>query len=314
MLRLILPLIALAFFTPKSEATYSDFSYSYKHQYGKDKYHYWDKKEHKGYSNGHHQGDHRNCNAPSAMDLGAADDFMIATGGYGSVTLGAGSTVDGNVGAGFVLNIGAGTTIDGKACAGYALVGSGVDITGSGSCPSRWSLYNSIQNASNVLASYSPYPFMDITSSKRLKEGVYSVNDFTLDSGDTLTLSGGKDDVLVVNVHGLAKLESGSKILLQGGLSADNVYFNFLGSYGYDTFQTTGAEIVGNFISNTRRFIIDAASNANSRFFTNSDILANFQSIQLPPDDSMIISVPLKGGFAVLLVMFLFNRKNKITK
>lgn len=299
-------------FSANSNATFENFSYDYKHQYGKDKQYYWGNGNGYGYGHCKNKGNNKHkCQNPTAVDLGAANDFLIATGGYGNISLGAGSNINGNVSAGFVLNIGAGTTIDGNACAGYAIIGSGVKINEHGNCPNRWSLYNDIQNASNVLASYSPYPFMDITSSKRLKKGVYSVNDFTLDNGDTLTLEGAKDDVIVINVLGLAKLDLGSKIILQGGLKDSNVFFNFVGSYGYDTVQIASEETSGTFISDSRRFIVSTNSTDSSRFYTNGDILGNFQGVTLPPGDGNTIIVPFKGGclLSFLLLFSLFGRK-----
>lgn len=221
----------------------------------------------------------------------------------------------GNVAAGYYISAGSGVIIEGNACAPALGIGAGVRVDGITHC-SAPTLQADILSASTQLATMLAQPTFDITTSQTLRAGVYQIGALTLNNSDSLTLHGNANDSVVINVTGPAKLGSGTSIKLTGGLKPSNVYFNFISTTQFRSFEFGGATLLGNYISDGRSFIMgDGATLDNTRFLTNGDVVANIQTIRydttsitpLPDDESNLVgsvSSPALGviAFSVLLL------------
>lgn len=87
----------------------------------------------------------------------------------------------------------------------------------------------------------------DITTNFTLAApGVYDLAKIDLNSGETLTLSGGANDYFVFNISGQLKLNSDSHVVLSGGLTWDNVLFNIEGT---SDVSINGSSITGIILS-----------------------------------------------------------------
>lgn len=228
------------------------------------------------------------CQSEAAIvHFGAAEPYVMATGGYSSLLLGSAAHIEGSVAAGFYLSLGSGVTIEGSACAPALGIGAGAVIQGGTACPHA-PLYEDILSGSRDLAGLPGSPLLRIDSSSTLTAGVYQVGSLLLDANEVLTIRGGIQDTVVVNVSGTAKLGSGAGIVLAGGIKSSNVYFNFINSPQYSSFEFGAAAISGNFVSDGRSFIMgDGATLGNTRFLTNGNIIANVQTVRYTPNNSV---------------------------
>ena len=109
--------------------------------------------------------------------------------------------------------------------------------------------------ASNALANLAPTRNInnDVTNSLTLtgNGGMNIVRMKSLNyQNDTLTLSGNAMDVFVINVRGDFTFRN-SHIVLQGGVTADHVVFNFTSNNANVTFRNANSDVVGTFL-NTR--------------------------------------------------------------
>jgi uncharacterized surface anchored protein len=109
--------------------------------------------------------------------------------------------------------------------------------------------------ASNALGNLNPTRNItnDVTNSLTLtgNGGMNVVRMKSLDyRNDTLTLSGNVMDVFVINVRGDFTFRN-SHIVLQGGVTADHVIFNFTSNNAAVQFRNANSDVVGTFL-NTR--------------------------------------------------------------
>lgn len=228
----------------------------------------------------------------SLVDFGSAEHFLMAAGGHNSIMLGSAAHLMGSVAAGYYISAGSGVIIEGDACAPALGIGAGVRIDGVQQC-SAPTLQSDILAGSAQLASLLAQPAFDVTHSTTLQAGIYQLGALLLSAGNTLTLHGSATDIVVINVSGPAQLGSGAAIALTGGLKASNVYFNFIRSAQYHSFEFGGATLLGTFVSDGRSFIMgDGATLENTRFFTNGSIVANVQTVSYRPD----AQIPLPPG------------------
>lgn len=242
----------------------------------------------------------------SIVDLGSASEYIIATGGYGSVNIGSSSNIGGNVGSDYYVSVGSNTIINGELCSPAQGVGAGAQVKG---CSTPRSFYQDILNANNSLSALSPMdPTFSIRSSMELSPGVYAIDNLSLSHNEVLTLSGDPDDVFVINVSGDAVLSMNSKIELNG-VSSSNVFFNFLDSSEHNIFSFSGEQIAGTFISNNRSFIMGTGQDIyDARFFTNGSVIAHFGELNYspldgtPPDD--LSNVPVMGINVLFILIF----------
>lgn len=250
----------------------------------------------------------------SIVDLGNAEGVILGTGGYGSINLGSSSVVNGGVSSDYYVNLGSNTVLNGELCSPAYGAGPGSQFERCSSSPSSNSLYSDILAASNVLSKMEPsQPTFDITNSKTLTSGVYSVNNFRLEDGETLKLTGGVNDTFVININGLAKLSPGSQVLLDG-VSSSNVFFNLIGSKGRNQFKFSGSDIAGTFLSNSRKFIIGTGMDIeDARFLTNGSIIAHFNSLSYSPSpgEAFSVSSPICIGFLLMSFFTFISFKTK---
>jgi hypothetical protein len=138
------------------------------------------------------------------------------------------------------------------------------------------------------------------------------INNLLLAGGETLTVTGSIEDYFIFNIFGIAQLGSGANILLQGGVAAENVIFNFVANPTSHTFELGGANISGTFLSSGRTFIIgDGATLNNSRFYSTESIIANVQDVRFPTNTISHITEPATLAIFALGVMSLVLRRFK---
>lgn len=257
------------------------------------------------------------------INLNEADRYTFAVGNHGSLLLGSEADVYGHVAAEFFVQLASGAKVHGDACANSPVsLGPLATVAGqtgnSGNCNDISNLTSTIFEVNSVAASLSGISLHDVNNTQTLFANnslVYDVNNLTLETGEFLTINGGANDAVVINVAGDASIGSGAGILLDGGINANNVLFNFLDTNVVSNFEFGGAEISGTFLANNRSFQLgDGATLENVRFYTNASMQANVQVVQNPPHVN--VSEPTS---IVLLVTFLlilvyrnkFQRKYK---
>jgi autotransporter adhesin len=211
------------------------------------------------------------------------------------------------------LALSSGVKIQGDACSAFVSQGASSSISGdkklAGECANLNNLGIDIANASKTAKELAnQFQFGNIESTQTLNattQNAYAVNKLYLQTGEFLTIKGKVNDNIVINVAGLASIGSGAGILLQGGILADNVVFNFLDNASVTNFIFGGADISGTFLSNSRSFQLgDGATLNNSRFLTNASIQANVQTVKFGgttqvPEPSTIILLLLALSFIV---------------
>ena len=116
-----------------------------------------------------------------------------------------------------------------------------------------------------------------------------------------MTVTGGISDSFIFNVFDRALLGSGANILLEGGVLAENVIFNFVANSSNHTFEVGGANISGTFLSSGRTFILgDGATLNNSRFYSTEAIVGNVQDVRFP--SNIVTSVPEPSTFVIFVL------------
>jgi hypothetical protein len=234
------------------------------------------------------------------INLGSAESYIFATANTenwgGSLTLGSDAHIFGNVASSNILRLGDGVIIDGDACASSTISWGTTSVAGAtDTCIDFTQLANDISGAAAQAQIFVGRDLGDVSgTSEVFGDGFQSfiINDLLLANKDTLTVTGGVDDYFIFNVFGLAKLGSGTNILLQGGVTAENVIFNFVADPTFHTFELGGANISGTFLSSGRSFIIgDGATLNNSRFYTTQSIIANVQDVRFPRNAAPLMSV-----------------------
>ncbi len=256
------------------------------------------------------------------IDLGVADKYSLAVGQYdhhgtsvgGNLNLGSEAWIYGNVAASTSIGFGSGAIVYGDACAPSML---GADVRGNASECSDViktagaqfdQLSLDIASANQQAAALDGFDFGAIDSSLNIQANAYdalTVSAINLASGEFLTINGSSNDHLVLNISGNAFVGSGAGILLTGGLTSRNVFFNFINS-GQTTFSFGGADISGTFLANNGAFIAgDGAQLDDVRFYTNNALIANVQTVntktrvEVPEPATLLIL--LFGLFALLM-------------
>lgn len=256
------------------------------------------------------------------IDFGSAQQYTMAVGGKtSSLILGSDAEIFGGVGAGWYLALASDAKVHGNVCADAFSIGSGASIDGSKNNCGQ--LENDISHANlqaTILAnSAKNLGVIDqsITLNASL-ESNYTIDSLLLGSGEYLTISGSSSDEVVINIFGDAKVGSGGGILLTGGLTSNNVLFNFVNkNVGFSEFNFGGADISGTFLADRGSFTLgDGATLNDVRFYTNHAISANVQVVktQIPkiPDTDVNVQVSEPETFALLLagLFFLLVRAN----
>jgi len=243
----------------------------------------------------------------SPVYLGDAGEYtMLALGGVGegSLIVGAGANITGNVGARWFLNLAPGVVINGDVDAGILNKHSDVIITGDVKTltESKWQgLHNELVITSDDASSLDGKDLDGIYVSTTLSSydylSVFNINgELMLDSSESLTLSGNANNKIIINVSGLFKFSSGASIVLDG-FKAENVLFNFTGT-GF--VETGGSILSGTFLGLERHFSLgDGATLLDTRFLGKS-MSANAQTV-IPPSKLTITSVG--GPSATLLIL-----------
>ncbi len=252
------------------------------------------------------------------IDLGSAEDYIIATASNnqwsGNLLLGSDAHIFGSVAASNTLYLGDGVIVDGKACAGKT-ESWGTTVIGSvGNCNNLSELADDIESAATQAQSFTGSS-LDIFGSLAINGSgfqTFNISNLLLSNGETLTVNGGINDYFIFNIADRAQLGSGANILLEGGISAENVIFNFMASNVNNTFEIGGANISGTFLSSGRTFILgDGATLNNSRFYTNEAIVGNVQDVRFPTNSLVAVSEPATFAILFLSLIGLFVRKSK---
>lgn len=249
------------------------------------------------------------------IDLGSAEEYIIATASNnqwsGNLLLGSDAHIFGSVAASNTLYLGDGVVIEGKACAGKTESWGTTVISSTDNCNDLTALATDITTAAMQAQTFTGTHF-DIQGSANFTGSGFQT--FTLDNllligGETLTVTGAVDDYFVFNITERAHLGSGANILLEGGITAENVIFNFVSSTVNHTFEIGGANISGTFLSSGRTFILgDGATLNNSRFYTNEAIVGNVQDVRFPTASSTKVPEPSTIIIFTLALVGLFLR------
>jgi hypothetical protein len=240
------------------------------------------------------------------INLGSAEQYIFATANNnqwsGNLLLGSEAHVFGSVAASNTLELGSGVIVKGNACAGVTN-NWGATVTGAtGSCTNLAQLAEDINAAATQAQTFADIDLSNVTNLGNVTDSLaiagigfqsFLISDLLLSSGETLTVTGGVDDSFVFNIFGAAQLGSGANILLQGGISAQNVVFNFIANSAAHSFEIGGANISGTFLSSGRSFILgDGATLNNSRFYSTESIVANVQDVYFPKQTAIAVQVP----------------------
>lgn len=253
------------------------------------------------------------------INLGSADGYIFAAANNGewggNLLLGSEAHIFGSVAASHTLGLGAGVIVDGDACGG-TIDNWGAAVAGAtNSCINFSQLANDISGAAAQAQTFAGSDLGNVSgSSEVLGNGFQSflINDLMLVGGDTFTVTGDEDDYFVFNIFGVAMLGSGANILLQGGVAAENVIFNFVATPIYYSFELGGANISGTFLSSGRSFIIgDGATLNNSRFYSTESIVANVQDVRFPSNSVTQVPAPSTLAIFALGAMGLMFRRVK---
>jgi hypothetical protein len=233
------------------------------------------------------------------IDFGSADEYIIATASNnqwgGNLLLGSDAHIFGSVAASNTLYLGDGVIIDGNACAGKTESWGTTVISSPATCNNLNDLADDITSAADIAQTYTSIKRDIIGSNYFSGSGIesFSINNLLLSAGETLTVSGGVSDYYIFNVFEQAQLGSGANILLEGGILAENVIFNFVANLTNHTFEVGGANISGTFLSSGRTFILgDGATLNNSRFYSTEAIVGNVQDVRFPVNSQVAVPEP----------------------
>jgi hypothetical protein len=250
------------------------------------------------------------------IDLGAAGNYavlgvkgaVINTGA--SIHLSSGPlVVNGNVGSGNNTQFQAdgGGTIGGRLdFAQSAMVNVGNDtVTGGTHQIDFTAIEQTVQNEANTVQALSPTQTFNSITNPTTVSSTGSVNVIKINqdihlSGGNLILSGGSSDVFLFQIMGTMELSGNTNIVLTGGLTANNVLWDFVGSGSQ--FQTSGqSETSGIFLALNRAININGGTH-DSEFI--SGVSLSFQSnpqLNQPP------ATPDQGSTLLLMLLGLMS-------
>lgn len=269
------------------------------------------------------------------IDLGVADKYTFAIGQYdhygssagGNLNLGSEALIHGNVAASNFIGFGAGSFIYGDACAPN--INNVANVQGSSShCSDVIKQDNAvfdqlsldIATANKTATNMGGVDVGKIDHSTTFQASQYSalaISSIHLSTGEFLTINGSSDDEILLNIADNALLGSGAGILLTGGLSANNVVFNFASS-GFSSFEFGGADISGTFLANKGTFIAgDGATLDDVRFYTNQALIANVQTVKTlrTPIPDNTVEVPEPSSVIILMIslaVLVFSRSKNV--
>jgi hypothetical protein len=256
------------------------------------------------------------------INLGSAEDYIFAAANNdkwgGNLILGSQAHIFGSVAASNTLELGSGVIVDGKACAGITNDWGAV-VTGAGAtCDNFTQLASDITAAAVQAQTFTGSDLGNITDNVNIVGAGFQsfiVNDLLLAGGETLTVTGNVNDNFIFNIFGGAQLGSGANILLQGGITASNVIFNFVANPARHSFEIGGANISGTFLSSGRSFILgDGATLNNSRFYSTESIVANVQDVRFPNKAPIAESIPEPSTFAIFALGMVGLVLRRLTK
>jgi len=244
----------------------------------------------------------------ASTNLGPAADYSVlglsGPSGHGStINLSSGPLrISGNVGVGDngQLNFSGGGQINGRVDASSSAVlnTGGNTISGGTNKPTDFSsIGQAVQSTINSINSLSPtQTFNSITSPISLTGNgglnVISIGQDIHLSGGNLTLTGNASDVFVFKISGTMELSGNTNIVLNGGLTAGNVIWDFIGSGSQ--FQTSGqSQTAGIFLAPQRVININGGVH-DSEFISGMSL--SFQSNPLIIPEASTTSLLILGG------------------
>ncbi len=222
----------------------------------------------------------------SSVTINNSDRFAVR----GNVGVGGGNgslqkaTVDGNV----VIANGANPSISGKDFIVSGSITTGADLS---------SAINAAVTASRNFAGLTAtQTFTNITSDLTIVGGggqnVISVNSIDL-NGANLTLSGGANDVFVINITGDFQLSHAQIVL--SGVSLNNVLFNVIGTGPTVDFHKADTAVFGTVLAVDRDLIVD-----NAGLVVHGEIIAN--NITIHSGGQVVGETPVPEPTTMLLL------------
>ncbi len=261
------------------------------------------------------------------IDLGKAGDYTMlasaagAGGQPGLLQLGSESLITGNIGGRGSVQLASGAQISGRADGGSFTIGAGASVNGGTQVVSNTD-WNAVQAdlvaASNAARALGGSELGFINTSRTLTGNgglnvYHSQQGMLLGAGSFLTLSGGADDVFVINVASLMNVGSGAGILLDG-VRAENVFFNFYGyanngSYSYQMASIFGgASFAGNLLAPNMFVSIGDGATLNGVRILAGSIMGNVQVVT-PPDEEPPVDVPVPATLLLFAGGLLLMRR-----
>jgi choice-of-anchor A domain-containing protein len=235
------------------------------------------------------------------VTLSAAGNFAVLELGDGTFSMSGPKTlVDGNVGIGPLgtgqFNAG---TVTGEIIVDPTGTLSKVKVPNGGivTQPLNQAVTDATTASANAAALPPTQTFSaDVTTSLTLvSTGALNVINFEKKlalSNKTLTLSGGANDVFILNIFGQFKFDGGSKVVLQGGLGPENVLFNIIGpgdtvkiSGGLDSNGIPKTQLIGTVLA------VERTVDASGSMVTGEIISA--EDIHIDSGTRVICPVPL---------------------
>ena len=252
----------------------------------------------------------------ATVDLGAASGFTVLGLDGGEVIINSATSITGDVGysSGVVSNTN--QKVDSFVGTAYVHSDATFDHTSATFAPTGGIMSGTTSDnlldqanldaiaASLAISAMSPTQDLGEISdndSLTLTAGVYTVSDWKYKE-DTMTLSGGADDAFFFNISGSFDFDS-STIALTGGVTADNVYFNFMGS----PVDTSAAINIGKSDSSFNGTILalnDSVNYHNPASFDGRIIARNINlhsDFNMNGPSTVLAPVPLPASMPMLL-------------
>jgi hypothetical protein len=255
----------------------------------------------------------------SLIDLGAASGYGILGLDGATINLSSGPLrVNDNVGIGDngALNFSGGGQINGSVnYSASATLNTGNNTISGGTHQISFSTvqHDALAEASFAASLAPTQTFSSITSAQTINgnggRNVIAIGQDIHLSGGNLTLHGSANDTFIFNISGTMELSGNTNIVLGGGVTANNVLFNFIGSGSQ--VQTSGqSDTVGIFLAPSRVF------NINGGYHQTEFISGMSLSFQSNP---VVVPVPELTSslviFAFLTLIFATSlRKNRATR
>lgn len=248
------------------------------------------------------------------IDLGVAEKYTFAVGGNNAaLVLGSEANIFGSVATTGELRTAHGVNIQNDACYNSLIMDGPTTIGNAvGNCAELSRLTSDITNASmaaRALGDNSGVVELGVVgTSQLLSAGIYNIDHLLLGGGQFLDINASANEQVLVNIRNSALVASGAGIRLSGGITSENVIFNFHNAVE-STFNFGGATISGTFLGNNTSYIMgDGATLDDVRFYTNHFLQANVQTVRT----NSTVKVPEPSTVLILLagLFFLLIRSN----